>query len=84
MSSKPKNYFKFKLKITFSKEWKIMSVLQEFKCYKVTIDNINSFKKRKDKINHELQRSVANKSSKTTHYSIIDRQLVVFVCRKLS
>ena len=32
-------------------------ILQEFKCYEVTMDNINSFKKRKDKIN--LQRCLA-------------------------
>ena len=31
-------------------------ILQEFKCYEVTMDNINSFKKRKEKINHDLQR----------------------------
>ena len=35
-------------------------ILQQFKCYGMTMDNINSFKKRKDKLNHDLQRSLAN------------------------
>ena len=38
-------------------------ILLEFKSYEVTIDNINSFKKWKDKINHDLQRSLANNLS---------------------
>ena len=36
-------------------------ILQEFKCYKVTMDNINSFKKMKHKTN--LQRFQANNVS---------------------
>ena len=35
-------------------------ILQHFKCYEVTMENINSFKKRKDKLNHDLQRSLSN------------------------
>ena len=31
-------------------------ILRKFKCYEVTMDNINSFKKRKDKIKLEISK----------------------------
>ena len=80
-----KNYFQLKLKITLSKELKIISVdliSQEFKSYEVTMDNIDSFKKKeKQDKSPEISRK-QYKSSKPVHYSKIDKQLVVFVFKK--
>ena len=55
-------------------------ILQQFKCYEVTMDNINSLKKRKDKIN--LQRYLANKLSSANPLIIqksIDNWLCLYV-----
>ena len=80
-----KNYFQFKLNHIVQRIENNISldlISQEFKSYEVTMDNINSFKKKEKQDKPPEISSKQSKSSKSVHYSKIDRQLVVFVCKR--
>ena len=88
MSSKQKkNCFKLELKHQIVQRIEdnisLDLILEEFRSYRVTMDSIYSFNKRKDEIKHDFESCLSSqaKSSKPLRYPEIDRLLVEFVTK---